>query len=87
MDWAKRSGWGDSCAVVVVDLALYWTRPSPMGSNVDSVVESSLAVIEAARSRLQKSNEKQKDSSRKSLPLSQFCARNWMCCQGILSYR
>ena len=49
MDWAKRSGWGDSCAVVVVDLALYWTRPSPMGSNVDSVVESSLEVIEAAR--------------------------------------
>jgi maleamate amidohydrolase len=49
MDWAKRSGWGKSCAVVVVDLALYWTRPSPMGSNVDTVVESSLEVIEAAR--------------------------------------
>jgi maleamate amidohydrolase len=49
MDWAKRSGWGESAAVIVVDLALYWTRPSPMGSNVDSVVESSLEVIEAAR--------------------------------------
>ena len=49
MDWAKQSGWGESAAVIVVDLALYWTRPSPMGSNVDSVVESSLEVIEAAR--------------------------------------
>ena len=33
----------------MVDLALYWTKPSPMGSNVDSVVEASLEVIEAAR--------------------------------------
>ena len=32
-----------------MDLALYWTKPSPMGSNVDSVVEASLEVIEAAR--------------------------------------
>ena len=49
MNWCKRAGWGDRPAVVVVDLALYWTKPSPMGSNVDSVVDASLEVLEAAR--------------------------------------
>jgi len=34
---------------IVVDLALYWTQPSPMGSNVDSVVEASLEIIDGAR--------------------------------------
>jgi maleamate amidohydrolase len=49
MNWCQRAGWGERPAVVVVDLALYWTKPSPMGSNVDSVVEASLEVLEAAR--------------------------------------
>ena len=34
---------------IVVDLALYWTQPSPMGSNVDSVVEASLEIVDGAR--------------------------------------
>ncbi len=50
MDWARRVGFGERPAVVVIDLALNWTQPdTQMGSNVDSVVEATCHVLESAR--------------------------------------
>lgn len=49
-DWGGRIGFGMRPAVVVVDLALGWTRDSgPMGSNLDPVVEATCRVLGAAR--------------------------------------
>ena len=40
-NWAGRVGFGQRPALLVIDLALFWTRPdTQMGSSVDSVVEA-----------------------------------------------
>ena len=50
IDWAQRVGFGNHPALVVIDLALNWTRPgSQMGSNVDPVVEASCRLLTSAR--------------------------------------
>ena len=50
-NWGGRVGFGEHPALVVVDLALFWTEPQhQMGSNVDSVVEATARLLEAARS-------------------------------------
>lgn len=50
MDWACRVGFGKRPAVVVVDLALNWTRPeTQMGTNLDTVVEATRSILESAR--------------------------------------
>ena len=49
-EWAGRVGFGRRPALLVIDMALYWTTPEmPMGSHVDSVVEATRRVLEAAR--------------------------------------
>ena len=49
--WARRVGFGARPALVVIDLALNWTSPkTQMGSSVDSVVEATCRVLDAARS-------------------------------------
>jgi nicotinamidase-related amidase len=49
--WGERVGFGKRPAVVVIDLALMWTRPDsfPLGSDLDSVVEATVKVLDAAR--------------------------------------
>lgn len=48
--WAGRVGFGEKPALIVIDLALYWTQPeNQIGTNADSVVEASIQVLEAAR--------------------------------------
>ena len=50
MKWAQRVGFGARPAVIVVDLALNWTRPNTqMGSNIDPVVEATCSILRAAR--------------------------------------
>ena len=51
LDWAGECGWGVRPAIVVIDLALWWTDPNcfPMGSNVDPIVDASAKVLEAGR--------------------------------------
>ncbi|MBP86677.1 MAG: carbamoylsarcosine amidase [Planctomycetaceae bacterium] len=49
-DWGERVGFGDRPAVIVIDLANYWLRPSVhIGANLDSVVQSTCKVLAAAR--------------------------------------
>lgn len=49
--WAGRVGFGKHPALLVIDLALFWTTPQKqMGSHVDSVVEATCHVLDAARS-------------------------------------
>lgn len=48
--WAGRVGFGRRPALVVIDLAAYWTRPDArLGSDVQSVVDGCLSVLAAAR--------------------------------------
>ena len=48
--WGQRVGFGQRPAVVVVDLALWWTKPgTQMGSNLDPVVAATHQVLQAAR--------------------------------------
>ena len=49
--WAGRIGFGKSPALIVIDLALWWTDPRnrSQGSNVDSVVEAACRLLKAAR--------------------------------------
>jgi nicotinamidase-related amidase len=49
--WGGRVGFGRRPALLVIDLALWWTRPrsSPLASSVDSVVEATCRLLEAAR--------------------------------------
>ena len=50
MNWARRVGFGQRPAVVVIDLAVNWTRPDKqMGSNISPVVDATCSVLEAAR--------------------------------------
>jgi len=47
LDWAGECGWGERPAIVVIDVAIWWTDPNcfPMGSNVDPTAQ----VLEAGR--------------------------------------
>jgi nicotinamidase-related amidase len=49
--WAGNVGFGQRPALIVIDLALWWTdaRDVRQGSNVDSVVEAACQLLEAAR--------------------------------------
>ena len=48
--WGDRVGFGSRPAVIVVDLALAWTRyAGPAGSNLNPVVEATVDVLAAAR--------------------------------------
>lgn len=49
--WGTRSGFGERSALIVIDLALWWTRPGrpPMGSNVDTIVENTCKILYTAR--------------------------------------
>jgi nicotinamidase-related amidase len=49
--WAGRVGFGQHPALIVIDLALWWTdaRNPSQGSNVDFVVNASCRLLEAAR--------------------------------------
>ena len=48
--WGGRVGFGKQPALIVIDLAIFWTRPTTqVGSDVESVVQSTLSVLEAAR--------------------------------------
>ena len=50
MQWAQRVGFGERPALVVIDLALNWTRPgSQMGSCVDPIVDATCRVLSSAR--------------------------------------
>lgn len=49
-DWGGRVGFGKRPALIVIDLAYYWTKPeSKIGSDLDSVVTATCRVLEAAR--------------------------------------
>ena len=49
--WGARVGFGRRPALIVIDLATYWTSPrQQIGSNLDSVVEAACQVLAAARS-------------------------------------
>ncbi|MCE9528594.1 MAG: isochorismatase family protein [Planctomycetales bacterium] len=48
--WGGRVGFGQRPAMIVIDLAIFWTQPTTqVGSDVDSVVQSTLSVLAAAR--------------------------------------
>ncbi len=49
--WAGRVGLGQRPALIVIDLALWWTDPRSrcQGSDVDSVVEAACRLLRAAR--------------------------------------
>ena len=49
--WAGRVGFGKHPALIVIDLALWWTdaREVRQGSDVDAVVEATCRLLEAAR--------------------------------------
>lgn len=48
--WAARTGFGKKPAIVVIDLAIGWTESKGMmGSNVDSVVEATIRLLETGR--------------------------------------
>ena len=51
MGWGGRSGFGEKPALIIIDLALWWTKPDkpPMGSHVDPIVEATCVLLEAAR--------------------------------------
>lgn len=51
LNWAGRVGFGKRPALLVIDLALQWTRPNsfPFGSSIDSVVEATTRLLEVAR--------------------------------------
>src|SRR5262249_2674790 len=49
--WAGRAGFGDRPALIVIDLARYWLDPrQQIGSNLDPVLDATVAVLRAARS-------------------------------------
>jgi nicotinamidase-related amidase len=49
--WGRRAGFGQRPAVIVIDLALAWTDPryTQLGSDLDSVVASTVEILGAAR--------------------------------------
>ena len=53
MGWAGRGGFGSKPALIVIDLALWWTKPDkpPMGSHIDPIVESTCVLLKGARAQ------------------------------------
>ncbi len=51
LGWGSRGGFGKRPALIVIDLALWWTQPErpPMGSHIDPIVEASCCLLDAAR--------------------------------------
>jgi len=50
-NWGQRVGFGQRPALIVIDLARYWTESQlQIGTNLDSVVEATCRVLDAARS-------------------------------------
>ena len=51
MGWGGRGGFGVQPALIVIDLALWWTKPDkpPMGSHVDPIVAATCTLLAAAR--------------------------------------
>jgi len=48
--WGARVGFGSRPALIVIDLALYWTQPDhQIGTNADSVVDATCQVLAASR--------------------------------------
>ena len=48
--WAGRVGFGQRPALVVIDLALFWTQPQQqIGAELESVLQNALRVLAAAR--------------------------------------
>ena len=48
--WAGRVGFGERPALLVIDLALWWTQPQhQIGSDLESVIQNTLKVLAAAR--------------------------------------
>src|SRR5438094_470743 len=49
--WGGRVGFGERPALIVTDLAIWWTNPANgcTGSDVESVVEASCRLLKAAR--------------------------------------
>ncbi|MCH2695565.1 MAG: isochorismatase family protein [Acidobacteriia bacterium] len=49
-DWGAETGFGDRPAMVVIDLAKYWVDPTTkIGSDLESVVESTCRLLKVAR--------------------------------------
>ncbi|MBC7853247.1 MAG: isochorismatase family protein, partial [Pirellulaceae bacterium] len=49
--WGGRVGFGKKPALIVIDLAIFWTQPTTqIGSDLESVIQNSLSVLAAARS-------------------------------------
>ncbi len=51
LDWGGPVGFGKRPALIVIDLALAWTDPNrlPFGINLDSIVEQTCRLLDAAR--------------------------------------
>ena len=50
--WGSRTGFGQRPAVVVIDLALFWTQPQhQMGSQLDPLVDATCRILDAARAK------------------------------------
>jgi nicotinamidase-related amidase len=48
--WGGRVGFGQRPAVIVIDLATYWTQPQQqIGTNLDRVITATCQVLDAAR--------------------------------------
>jgi nicotinamidase-related amidase len=48
--WAGRVGFGDRPALIVIDLAQYWTRPEQqIGADLEPVIQGCLRMLAAAR--------------------------------------
>jgi len=48
--WGARVGFGSRPALIVIDLAQYWTQPDhQIGTNVDSVVDATCRILAASR--------------------------------------
>jgi maleamate amidohydrolase len=48
--WGGRVGFGKRPALIVIDLALFWTQPTTqIGSDLESVIQNTLSVLAASR--------------------------------------
>jgi nicotinamidase-related amidase len=48
--WGGKVGFGKKPALIVIDLAIFWTKPTTqVGSDLESVIQNSLTVLAAAR--------------------------------------
>ncbi len=48
--WGGRVGFGIRPALIVIDLAIFWTKPTTqVGSDLESVIQNTLTVLDASR--------------------------------------